>query len=114
MQKVALGILKILPNKFISNQCYKRIYKYEGLTSDFAYCYFITKAKFHQGIFDKEMFKEPVDVLFEDTLLMGPTEIREYLELRYGDYMKMPSIEQQKAAIHAEIYNTEVGYEKDI
>lgn len=110
--KIALEILKILPNNFISNQCYKLIYKYEGLTNDFAYCYYITKAKFHQGIFDKEMFKEPVDVPFEDTVLMGPTEIKKYLELRYDDYMKLPSKEQQEAAIHAETYDTEVGYEE--
>jgi lipopolysaccharide cholinephosphotransferase len=58
------------------------------------------------------MFGNPIDILFEDTILMGPTEIKEYLELRYGNYMKLPSIEQQKAAIHAEIYNTEVGYEE--
>ena len=112
MQKVALGILKILPNKFISSKCYKYIYKYKNLMSDFVYCYFITKAKFHQGVFDKDIFEEPVDVLFEDTVLMGPTKIKKYLELRYGDYMKLPSKEQQKADIHAKIYNTEVGYEE--
>ena len=111
MQKVALGILKILPNKFISNQCYKQIYKYKNLMSDFIYCYFITKAKFHQGLFDKDIFEEPVDVPFESIVLMGPTKIKKYLGLRYGDYMKLPSKEQQKADIHAKIYDTEVGYE---
>jgi len=112
MQKVALSVLKILPNKFISNQCYKQIYKYENLMSDFVYCYFITKAKFNQGIFDRKIFEDPIGVPFEDTVLMGPTKIKKYLELRYGDYMKLPSKEQQRADIHAEIYDTEVGYEK--
>ena len=112
IQKVALIILKILPNKFISNQCYKQIYKYENLMSDFVYCYFITKANFKQGIFDRRIFEEPMDITFENTILMGPTEIKKYLVLRYDDYMKLPSKEQQKAAIHAEIYDTEVGYEK--
>jgi len=112
IQKILLGVLKILPNKLISTQCYKRIYNYKWLRNNFSYCYFITKANFKQGIFDKRMFINPIDILFEDTILMGPTEIEKYLELRYGDYMRLPSIEQQKAAIHAEIYNTEIGFEE--
>lgn len=112
MQKLALSLLKILPNKLISTQCYKRIYNYKWSRNNFSYCYFITKANFTQGIFNKSMFEEPVDVPFEDTVLMGPTKIKKYLELRYGDYMRLPSKEQQKADIHAKIYNTEIGYEE--
>jgi lipopolysaccharide cholinephosphotransferase len=111
LQKLALKILKLLPNRFFSNRCYKLIYKYDNLKSDFYYCYFITKAKLNQGIFNSSMFDEPIDVIFENTTLMGPSNIKRYLELRYGDYMKLPSKDQQKAAIHAEIYNVEVGYE---
>lgn len=111
-QKLALDLLKILPNKILSKISYKLIYKYDNLDTDFSYCYFITKAKFTQGIFESNMFNKPTDVEFEDTMLMGPTDIVRYLEYRYGDYMKLPSIEEQKAAVHAEIYDTEVGYEE--
>lgn len=114
MQKVALKILKILPNKLLSNLCYKRIYSYEGLTNEYVYCYWITKAKFHQGIFEKEMFGEPVNVQFEDIKLMAPTDIKKYLELRYGDYMILPSEKQRHEAVHAMIYDIEVGFEKYI
>ncbi len=113
-QKAALGLLKILPNKLMANQFYKRIYKYESLKGDYAFCYYITKANFYQGIFDKEMFAEPVDISFEDTVLMGPTKIKKYLVLRYGDYMKFPSKEQQKAAIHAEIWDVDKDYSEYI
>lgn len=111
LQKAALSILKILPNNWLSNLCYKLIYNYEEFGKEYAYCYWITKAKFHQGIFEKEMFKEPVDVDFEGVLLMGPTDIKKYLELRYGDYMKLPPEEQRELAIHAEIYDTEVSFD---
>ncbi len=114
LQKVALKMLKILPNSILSNLCYKRIYKYEDLKREYAYCYWITKAKFHQGIFDKEMFREPVDVTFEDILLMGPTDIKKYLELRYGDYMKLPSEESRKAAVHAEVFDISKDYREYI
>ncbi len=112
IQNIALKILKLLPNKYMSKLCYKLIYKYQSLNSDFSYCYFITKAKFNQGIFESSIFQQPVEISFEDTNLMGPTRIINYLELRYGDYLKLPSKEQQKAAIHAEIFDTEVGFEK--
>ncbi|WP_409252139.1 phosphorylcholine transferase LicD [Bacillus sp. SCS-153A] len=111
-QKVALKLLSVLPNKFISKQCYKLIYKYNSLNKNFAYCYFITKANFKQGIFDRSMFQHTIDVPFEDTVLMGPTCIKNYLEFRYGNYMKLPSIEEQKSAVHAEIYNTEIGFKE--
>lgn len=114
MHKLAISVLKILPNKLFSNLCYKRIYNYNNLTNYFLYCYFITKANFNQGIFESNIFMEPVDVSFEDTILMAPTNIKKYLKIRYGNYMEMPSKEQQKAAIHAEIFDTEVGYENYI
>lgn len=111
-QKLALDLLKILPNKILSKISYKLIYKYDNLGSDFSYCYFITKANFRQGIFESNMFNKPTDVEFEDTILMGPADIVRYLEYRYGDYMRLPSQEEQKAAVHAEIYDTEVGFEE--
>lgn len=114
MQKILLSLIKILPNKLLARQCYKNIYGYDDLVDNFSYCYFITKASFNQGIFDSKIFAEPKHVPFEHTVLLGPTQIEKYLELRYSDYMQMPSVEWQRAAIHAEVYDTEVGYEKYI
>lgn len=112
IHKIALKALKLIPNKYFSNRCYKLIYKYKDLTDNFSYCYFITKANFKQGIFVKSIFQSPRDIAFEDTVLMAPTNIKKYLEIRYGDYMKLPSKEEQIDAIHAEVYDTKIGYEE--
>ncbi|WP_276353551.1 LicD family protein [Cohnella caldifontis] len=112
MQRFMLNVVKLLPNRWLSTHCYKLIYKYEGLEEGFVYNYFITKARFTQGIFSPDLFADPVEAVFEHTVLMGPSNMKKYLELRYGDYMKLPSAEQQKAAVHAEIYATDVGYEE--
>ena len=69
-----------------------------------------TLAKFRNGLFDASFFKEPVDIPFEDTNLLGSKKIREYLEYRYGDYMKLPSEEAQRAAVHAMIYDIDKDY----
>jgi len=114
VQKCMLHILKVIPNKWLCKRCYKWIYKYDNWQDDYKYCYYITPAKFKNGLFDKEMFQQPVDTKFENVVLMGPTKITKYLELRYKNYMKLPSKEQQKKAVHAMIFDTEIGFEQYI
>jgi len=110
MQAALLFTTKLLPRKAIAKWCYKNIYKYDNLKDRFVWCYFITKAKFKQGIFEKPLFEDPVDIPFDDTMLMGSRHIKEYLAYRYGDYMKLPSEAERKEAVHAEIWDTEKDY----
>ena len=111
-QAIVLASLKILPCKWMAKVCYRRIYKFDNRKDNFMYCYWITPAKFRNGLFDKSFFEYPVDVQFEDTLLLGSEKIKEYLKYRYGDYMKLPSKEAQRAAVHAMIYDTEKDYKE--
>lgn len=111
-QAFVLKCLKLLPCKLLAKLCYKKIYKYDNRTENFKYCYWITPAKFKNGLFDEEFFSSPVDVPFEDTVLLGSERIKDYLTYRYGDYMKLPSEEQRKAAVHAMIYDTEKDYKE--
>ena len=111
-QALVLKSLKVLPCKWMAKTCYKKIYKYDDLKDNFKYCYWITPAKFRNGLFDKNFFDSPVDIPFEDTNLLGSEKIKEYLEYRYGDYMKLPSEEARKAAVHAYIFDTEKNYKE--
>lgn len=109
-QTLVLRLLKIMPCKLMAKIAYKRIYKFDNRTDNFMYCYWITPAKFRNGLFDKSFFESPVDIPFEDTVLLGSKKIKEYLEYRYGDYMKLPPEEARLAAVHAMIYDTEKDY----
>lgn len=109
-QAMVLKTLKLLPCKFIAKICYKKIYKYDNKKENFKYCYWITPAKFRNGLFDKNFFSVPVDIPFEDTFLLGSKKIREYLEYRYGDYMNLPSEAEKKAAVHAYVYDIGKDY----
>ncbi len=109
-QKVVLGALKLMPCKWMAKIAYKSIYRYDGMKTGYKYCYWITPAKFKNGLFDAEFFRDPIEIPFEDTKLLGSANIKEYLEYRYGDYMKLPSKEQQQAAVHAMYYDTEKDY----
>jgi len=110
IQAVILYLSKLLPRRRLAFWCYKNIYKYDNLEKNYVWCYFITRAKFSQGIFEASFFDEHEEVLFEDTMLFCPKHIKKYLLIRYGDYMKLPSVENRKAAVHAEVYDTEVNY----
>lgn len=113
-QELVLKALKLLPCRLMANIAYRHIYKYDSRNGDFMYCYWITPAKFRSGLFDASFFSEPVDVPFEDTVLLGSKKIKEYLEYRYGDYMKLPSEEARKAAVHAMIFDVEKDYSEYI
>lgn len=113
-QNFALRLLKILPCQLMARIAYHRIYKYETLKDNFKYCYWITPAKYRSGLFEKKFFEEPIETPFEDTALYASKHIKEYLTYRYGDYMKLPSEEQQKAAVHAMIYDVNNDYTKYI
>ena len=109
-QEVVLKSLRFMPCKLIARIAYSHIYRYDNRKDNYKYCYWITPAKFRNGLFDKTFFEKPIDIPFEDTNLLGSEKIKEYLEYRYGDYMKLPSEEQRKAAVHAYVFDTEKNY----
>lgn len=109
-QEVVLKSLRFMPCKLMARIAYSYIYRYDNRKDNYKYCYWITPAKFRNGLFDKPFFEKPIDIPFEDTKLLGSEKIKEYLEYRYGDYMKLPSEEQRKAAVHAYVFDTEKNY----
>ena len=111
-QNVILNLLKFLPNRLLSYFCYKLIYKYDDLVKDFSFYYFITKAKFKEGIFDYSIFSKPKDIEFEKNIFMGPNLIDKYLYIRFGDFMALPPVNVRQESIHAKYYDTKNSYEK--
>lgn len=110
MQRMLKIIFSILPKKQISKYLYNEIYKYDNLREDYSYCYYITKANFEQGLFDRKIFDTNKEIEFEGVNLLCPNEIKEYLKIRYGDYMKLPSEEERKMDVHAYIYDVNKNY----
>jgi len=112
-QEVISNIVKILPNKFFAKFGYKLIYYFDkNLKGNFVWCYYITKAKFNEGIFDKDMFENLEDIKFENVYLKAPQRIKDYLKIRYKDYMKIPPESERKANIHALIWDSEKDYKE--
>lgn len=113
LQAIILRLVRLLPRYFLSRYCYKQIYRYDRQdVRDYEYGYFLTKAKFRQAIFPREIFLEPTDIAFENTKLLAPTDIRGYLKTRFGNYMALPPEDERKAVQHAEIVDLENDYKK--
>lgn len=113
LQALVLKSLKLLPCQLMAKLSYWHIYLYDcKLERNFKYCYWITPAKFRNGLFDASFFGTPVDISFEDTVLLGSDRIRDYLSYRYGDYMQLPSEAARKAAVHAMTVDTERDYKE--
>ena len=113
-QQLVVSLMRFLPCKWMARHCYKDIYRYDSLEGNFMYCYWITPAKFKAGLFSPSFFEHAVDIPFENTMLLGPERIKDYLAYRYGNYMKLPSAAQQKAAVHAYLFDTEKDYREYI
>lgn len=113
LQAFMLRFIRLLPKHFMSGYCYKQIYKYDKQeVRDYQFCYFITKARFNEAIFPKEIFMEPVEIAFENTKLLAPTDIHGYLKIRFGDYMELPPEDKRDEARHAEIIDLEKDYKE--
>lgn len=110
LQNLILKSLRFLPCKWMAEIAYSHIYRYDNRKEKYKYCYWITPAKFQNGLFDASFFESPVNVPFEDTELLGSNQIKEYLAYRYGDYMALPSEESRRAAVHAMVFDTRKDY----
>lgn len=109
-QALVLNSLRFMPCKLMVRCFYRRIYHYDDRQDNFMYCYWITPAKFRNGLFEASFFSDPVDVPFEDTQFLGSRNIKQYLQYRYGDYMRLPSEKERKAAVHALIFDIDKDY----
>lgn len=108
-QKFAKKLAKILPRKRLAKFLLKKIHKNERITDFTHYCYFMSRVKYEQGVFSKEIFSEIEQIKFEDTTLLAPKKITEYLKIRYGDYMTLPP-EDKRVGEHGFFVDTTKDY----
>ncbi|HEX0860391.1 TPA: LicD family protein [Streptococcus pneumoniae] len=90
-----LRIQKVLPKDTLVENLHKVIQKYDFKTS--RYVGNVLGRYREREIVPREYFKEPVSLIFEDTMINCPTKYKEYLNEIYGDYMKLPSVEDRVA-----------------
>ena len=75
------------------NKLTKEMTKYNGCNSGIYGCVFYPK--FQAGCMTKEMVTKLKNISFEDVQASVPQNIEEYLTSQYGDYMKLPPVNQR-------------------
>ncbi len=99
---VGLGmkLLRMFPKRFLLNYALKQIYKYRGQSSS-NLCHFLGRATMSTGLYKREYFCKTKRVPFETITLRVPYYVEDYLRDRWGDYMKLPSLDEIKKFQHS-------------
>lgn len=109
--KTLLGTLRCFPRLFLVKNGLKQVYRYRNIDSKL-YCHYLGKAKYKNGTYKKEWFKETKRVDFENVTLNVPVGIEAFLKERFGDYMKIPSLDQIRREQHASIWDVDKDYKE--
>lgn len=109
--RMLLRVFRCLPRFFLVKHALKKVYKYRNKKSDY-YCNYLGKAKFKRGTYKKEWFVKTKRVPFENVELNVPVGVEEFLSERFGDYMRIPSIEQIRREQHASTWDVEKDYKE--
>ena len=107
--RLVLMILRCFPRRFLIKHALRQVYKYRNEKSDF-YCNYLGKAKYKNGTYKREWFDGVKRVPFENVTLNVPVGVEEFLSERFGDYMKIPDIQQIRREQHASRWDTEKDY----
>lgn len=99
IKRIGVDALKTLTAPFSVNWCVKRIdsiAKTFNNKPDADYLAFISERTYKpKQKYKKELFKDSIDLNFEDGVFKAPAMYDEILTVLYGDYMKLPPVEQQ-------------------
>lgn len=93
------NIIKLTPNCNFARRIVDAAKKYKnlntGLVFDITDPYYLKR-----WCVEKSVFEELTDVEFEGKKFKAPKQYDKWLRMQYGDYMQIPSKEQQEAAKH--------------
>ena len=95
--KTMEGVLKIL--RIDSNKYKKLLKRFTTRYQNTNYAYDVV-ALLYQTPFHKDILLPPKEVPFEDTTINVPNDYDQFLTMIYGDYMKIPPVEERYNHVH--------------
>ena len=105
-KKVALFVSKYLPVgpmlDFVMNR--------DALNTKCVHAFLGAAVVKEKTIYPRSLFDDYTKIQFEGREFSVISGYKKYLEITYGDYMKLPSEEERQAALHAEIIDLNTPY----
>lgn len=93
-------MVSIFPKRFLLGFALRQVYRFHDENSEY-FCHFMGRAMLKTGLYKRSYFEAMKKVKFERTELYVPIHCEDYLRDRWGDYMKIPSIEEIKKYQHS-------------
>lgn len=93
---------KVFGYNYFSNKTVRLMSKYNYDTSNHVYFTWRAGIKRDRILFNKDFFESTIEVPFESGAILVPIGYHEYLTQDFGDYMKLPRIEEQ-TSVHSVI-----------
>lgn len=107
---VLLGVLRGNTGKRLKEYCFKEMTRYEDVDTQYR-AMFYGNINNCRRVYPAKYFEGTVLKKFEDEEFSVPEKYDEYLTFRYGDYMKMPPIEEQGVKLENQVkIDTETPY----
>lgn len=94
-KKLMIYMARPLRIGFIRHWMESFVYKDYGKDTD-RYGFFFGRTRFRTTITPKNIYGNPQYLPFEDAELHTPEHYHEYLTQMFGDYMKLPPVDQQR------------------
>jgi lipopolysaccharide cholinephosphotransferase len=91
-KKIKNIIIKIVSKNFPYKKTYSLLEKIMSKYSFYTSKKIVSATEQNKSfyIYPVDIFGTPVKILFEDSLFFAPENYKKYLEIQYGDYMKIP------------------------
>lgn len=90
----------LFPDRLLIGFALKQVYRFRNEQSQYL-CHFMGRALLKTGLYRREYFNSVKKVKFEETELYVPQRVEDYLRDRWGDYMKLPPMEEIKKYQHS-------------
>ena len=97
-------IVSIFPKRFLLHFALNQVYRYRDTNSKYL-CHFMGRAMLKTGLYQRRYFEGVKRVPFEKIDLCVPVGCEDYLRDRWGDYMRLPSIDEIKKYQHSWNWN---------
>ncbi len=95
LKRVMLGLSVIAKIEPVFRILKKNVYRYSGKNTK-EVANFFGMSRFKRAFYNSSVFEKPIYHKYETVSLPLPTDYEEYLEKSFGDYMRLPPIEQRK------------------
>lgn len=108
----ALLPFRWLPKRFLCSYGTKQIRRYQNKECGNYFHYYISMPLSH-SIYPKKLFESYELMDFETIKLRVPTGVRDYLRILFGDYMKIPDLNQIRFRQHTNDWSVEKSFKRN-